>query len=245
MCRLRARRHRRSAEGLVGAWRRSGIGHPVDLQPRRGLRHHRVRHRDRDDRQILQRVPSAGSSGDSRAPVYAEWRRGRAPSLSRGGRTRFPGRRRTADPGTGEVRLHRGERPAAHRLDPQQALPLLVRRREACPFRDRSRRRRRLGQLRGHRVGEEDFRQALRPWSADPRRRRNGQAHGHSPEGAAGPADDDREPHVDGGRRPRRAARRKGRPLDGSRSRAHVRGHRRNCDRRDRAGADAGRRSKR
>ena len=108
-----------------------------------------------------------------------------------------------------------GERPAAHRLDPQQALSLLVRRREACPFRDRPRRRRRLGQLRGHRVGEEDFRQALRPWSPDPRRRRNGQAYGHSPEGAAGPADDDREPHVEGGRRPRRAARRKGRPLDG------------------------------
>ena len=38
-----------------------------------------------------------------------------------------------------------------------------------------------------------------------------------------GPADDDREPHVEGGRRPRRAARRKGCPLGGSRSRAHVR----------------------
>ena len=70
-----------------------------------------------------------------------------------------------------------GERPPVHRPAPQPAVPLVVRRRQAGAHGDRPRRRRRLGQLRGDRAGEEDLRQAVGARGAGPRRRRDGRAH--------------------------------------------------------------------
>ena len=67
------------------------------------------------------------------------------------------------------------QRPAVHRPAAQPAVPLVVRSRQARPQRDRARRRRGVGQLRGDRAGQEDLRQAVRSGRADSRRRRDGE----------------------------------------------------------------------
>ena len=54
----------------------------------------------------------------------------------------------------------------------QPAVPRRLQRRQARAARDRPRRRRRLGQLRGDRAGEKDLRRARRAERPDPRRRR-------------------------------------------------------------------------
>ena len=66
---------------------------------------------------------------------------------------------------------------AVHRAAAQPAVPLRVHRRQARAHGNRPRRRRGVGQLRGDRAGPEDLRRPGRPQRADPRRRRDGEAH--------------------------------------------------------------------
>ena len=163
-----------------------------------------------------------------------------APPVPRRRRPRLAGRRRAADPRPGEGSVLHGHRPALHRRAHQPAVPRGVRGRQARAHRHRPRRRRRVGQLRRHRAGEEDFRRPQGLERPDPRRRRDGQAHRRAPAGAAG-ATRSRSPAARC--RPRRISRRTSAGIavavDRARPGARGRRHRRHRDRRDRARADA------
>jgi glutamyl-tRNA reductase len=111
-------------------------------------------------------------------------------------------------------------------------------RRQAGARGDGTRRRGGVGQLRGHRAGEEDLRGPEGAQRPDARRRRDGEADRHSPASAAREADHDREPHaVDGAEL---AARLGGTAVAvGWLDTRCRRRHRRHRDRRVRTGADA------
>ena len=154
----------------------------------------------RRGRRVLRRFISEynGVPWDALAPHVVIYRgaRGRRPPVPRRRRPRLAGRRRAADPRPGQGRLRDGDRAEVHRRADQPAVHSAFSVGKRVRTRDRPRRRRGLGQLRGDRAGEEDLRRPQGPERADPRRRRDGQAHRRAPAGAARQADHDREPHA-------------------------------------------------
>ena len=115
------------------------VGRAVDVQPVRDLRRQRrPGARARRDHRVPQRVPSAcRAESVHAAPVLARRRGRRRASVPRRRRSRLAGRRRAADPRTGEGRVPGGRGTSLHRADAEQAVPLVVRRRQARADGDR------------------------------------------------------------------------------------------------------------
>ena len=191
-------------------------------------------------RALLRRVPRAAARAPRRAPLRPARRRSRAAPLPRRRRPRLAGGRRAADPRPGEGGLHRRPAIAAHRGADQPAVPHRVRRRQArAHARPASSEGAVSVSYAAIALAQEDLRRPHRPQRADPRRRRDGEADRHAPQGAAGPPDHHRQPHAGRGGTLAPAARRPGRALERARPRARRRRHRHHRHRRGRAGADA------
>ncbi len=158
-------------------------------------------------------------------------RGGHPPPLPRGGLARLDGSRRSADPRPGEGGLRALLRERRIRARLQQALPPVLRGRQARANRDRHRRERRLHQLRRGRTRQEGLRDARRPHHPGARRRQDERAHGQAPGEQRREEGPRRQPHLRARAGARREVRRRGHRLRGA-LRPHGRGrHRHLVDR--------------
>ncbi len=211
----------------------------VDLQPLGDLRRQRRSAAGaRRDRRVPGQLPRAAGRGVRAAPLRAVGRRRDAAPVPRGGRPRFAGRRRAADPRPGEGRVPGGRRPAMRRPAADAPVPLVVRRRQARANRDGARRRRGVDGLCRGRAGAQDLRPAGRPERAGGRRRRDQHADRAAP-AHAGRRRDRRSPAAPAAQR-RGAGGQGRRPRDrlGASWPRRVAGGRHRGDRHRRAAAD-------
>ena len=161
----------------------------------------------RDLEEFVSEFHGIPRDGAGAAPVQQGGDRRGPPPVPRRGRPGFAGRRRAADPRTGQGRVQPGRRAALHGPAAQQAVPRGVRRRQARPLGDGARRGRGLGRLRGGGAGAQDLRRPQGTHRAGRRRGRDGQAHGPAHAVAGNPQDAHHQPH--------RGARRRARGRDG------------------------------
>ena len=139
-----------------------------------------ARAREEVDR-IPERVPQPAASRRSCRTCSRTTTRPRPAPVPRGRRTRFARRRRAADPRPGEGRLPGGRGTSLRRPGAEQAVPLVVRRRQARADGNGARRRRGVGQLRRRRARAQDLRPPRWPARARRRRRRDQHADGPAP----------------------------------------------------------------